>query len=350
MKLFQKQPNKTHIDSTETQTAGKSQTITTVASKDKEYSAFLTRFLKPSEIHPWTGREAWQSALKTSYSAIIKYLLTTEDLRELDTLEGLQLLTVAKIKGVLQHSGLRVSGNKAELIQRLVENKPDTAKILAVDSAVESYVVTDSGRVKAETYVNIRDQREHEALVSALDHLSNNRIGDANGAINDYNKWLPEPCRNGIVTDDVASALYILQHASISWIVAELPTDIQRPFIIAAAAFALWSDHGPDILLQLNLPGDAQLKRRPIAYLRLLDSLAHNHFQLEEAQKNEYGFYTGEIEIRTVNDSYVCQTCSDVATKTYSLSNVPMLPHPCCTDPDGCRCTYSPRIAVPVRR
>lgn len=47
---------------------------------------------------------------------------------------------------------------------------------------------------------------------------------------------------------------------------------------------------------------------------------------------------TARIVIETCNDDLVCPACAEIAARTWTLADVPMLPYAQCTSDGGCRC------------
>jgi hypothetical protein len=311
---------------------------------ERSRAAILTRFLKPSEIHARTAREAWEAHLKKPYADIIARLLTAGELRTLTTAEGLECAKVTELKTALKTAGLRVAGNKSDLIQRLIEGAPTLAASIAAEAGANAYYVTDAGRAKAEAFITECDQREHLALDASIQYLQQQQVRQACSAINRYYAWLPEPYRPGMGIDYTGSgvipyagqATYILKHAADSWIIAEIPTQFQQPFILAGAASTLWPDSAGAIMEHLGISDSAEALSRPAkTYVRLLGSLGHCGAAIQEAKRLQQ-----TLEISTCNDAYVCPTCAAYASRSYTPADAPMLPHRDCTSPDGCRCIY----------
>lgn len=335
MKLFHKRPDKTRVDEEEMQAAAE------LLSTEQDYGAFLQHFLKPTKMHSHTSRLAWEEEFEEPYTTTLHGCISTGDLRQAGVAEGLQLLTVAKLKEILKSINRPTSGNKSTLIQILILHDPILAAATAEEHATDVYVVTDKGRAIVESYLANRAWLEQKTLDKAINFLQNSDVRAACKAINHYYKWLPKPLQPGLGVDYAREGValyadrvsYLLKHAQQSWIIAELPKDTRQPFIIAAAIFTLWPSHVSAILQHLNLPGDTTIKRQPIAYLRLLESFAANAITANEAGDDNLSIYT-------CNDDHVCSVCQSAAKKTYTRKNAPTLPHQGCTNPDGCRCFY----------
>jgi len=307
-------------------------------------AALLTYYLKPNTLPSSHTQEDWKNSLGAKYTTTIQRLVKSGDLRRPNLHESLQFARAKDIKSVLKEHDLRVSGRKAKLIERLIENAPDAAQRLAEQYATDAYVVTESGQEKASTFQKEQNQRKTQAKLQVRDFIKRGNLTAACAVINQFYIWLPPVLRpgmgmnwdspNGGMFLYLDRATYILNNAHSSWIAQELPQDLRESLIFAAIENELWP--GRITTDGLSLSQDMKLKRPVDAFLRLFMNLAANARDLQNAK--EMGIT--KVGIRTANDEHICSHCQQLSSKTYFLSEVPVLPSPHCTN-EICRCSYS---------
>jgi len=305
-------------------------------------AAMLTRFLKPNAIHARTARDAWEESLTQPYADVISRFLTAGDLRTLSISESLECARVAELKAALKTADLRTSGNKSDLIQRLVEAAPSLAASLAQQTGADAYCVTDAGCARAAAYIAERDWRLQQAIAASFQCLQQHQARQACTAINRYYAWLPEPLQPGMGIDYTsggvnpysARATAVLDHAPSSWVLAEIPPARRETFILAAAATSLWPESKP-VLQALGITDAPDLPRPAEVHIRMLESIGHSVVAIAEAKRSGM-----ELQIGTANDQYVCAHCASSAKRTYDPQHAPLLPHRECTSVLGCRCWY----------
>ena len=129
-------------------------------------------------------------------------------------------------------------------------------------------------------------------------------------------------------------AKYLLREGGASWIAREIPIHLRTDFIYAATEDVFWHEFLADLVADLDKTEG--LKRSALDYIRLFGSLAANAVELRAAQ--EVGM--AKVVIMTMNDEHICLNCQQLASRTYSLFEVPILPSPDCTN-EACRCFYT---------
>lgn len=304
--------------------------------------ALLIRYLDPRPLPSRGAQESWEESLGKSYRRAIRQLVAEGDLRRPTIREGLQFARVKDIKPVLKKLGLKVSGRKSGLIERLVDEAPEEAKRLASEHAQDVFGVTDSGRERALSFQQDRERLRREAEQDAHDALKRGDLRRASDAVNEFFRWLPANLRPGMsmnwddrrggVDAGAGQVKHILKGASESWVVREIPEDLRDKILLYAAEDALWPDGLPDDRPYVS-PEEAERLEQPVdTYVNLIRSWGHSAVT-REAQ-DELG---GTRVWHTAADKHVCEMCAplDLAPEKYWKDRFPHGP----PAHDGCRCS-----------
>jgi hypothetical protein len=100
---------------------------------------------------------------------------------------------------------------------------------------------------------------------------------------------------------------------------------------IGAAMMELWGTNRCDKWLPPNLKINIHMDTNAAA--RMLVFFAQHRARIEDYKTSDS---VKCVKVSTCDDS--CVACKELAGKTYSLDNIPELPHPACTHSMGCRC------------
>lgn len=117
----------------------------------------LTRFCNGDSPDTYRDSEDWESVLDEKPQKAIERLRDESMLQPADLSRLLDhKFTVAELKGMLKTKGLKVSGQKVEIIQRLIDI--DTTGMRAVTKGSTVYECTSQGAHLAESY--LKERRE----------------------------------------------------------------------------------------------------------------------------------------------------------------------------------------------
>lgn len=130
--------------------------------KSPAHLLFLSKFRTPRAVDDFSKSDTWRAVLKEAPKKAIKRFLD-EGMLEQASLAGLlnYKYKVSELKAMLKRRGLRVSGRKAELIERLVQADPQGMR-----KAVRGLSVlqcSEQGRMIAEQY--LAEEKEKRARV-----------------------------------------------------------------------------------------------------------------------------------------------------------------------------------------
>ncbi len=245
---------------------------------------------------------------------------------------------LADLKDICRKYKLPVSGKKAELIDRIISNVPETILGKWIQSK-DVYVCSDIGRPIAEAYANLRANLREDAEQQSLQYLKARNFSAACQTMATFEARQVFPRGLGIDWSSYNPKRNILVLKQIfngkPKFLSGRSMDQLNVLRIGAGMAYLWGTKGskkwlpPDF--QTGLPFDNEVAAR------MLHFYASNEADLQEYRKSRD---IKGVKIGVVSDS--CEACKRLENKSFSFNNVPELPYEKCTSPKGCRCSYTP--------
>lgn len=241
--------------------------------------------------------------------------------------------TIAELKPMLRERGLKVSGRKAELIERLVEADPEAMKKAV--RGLRILQATEEGRGTAEQYLEEEREKRHRAERSAFQALKQRKLKAASQAVASFEA--KQVFARGIGIDwanhDPSRDVMMLSviFSGKPQIINGLDDEQLKHLRLAAGMMHLW---GVSRVKKEWLPEgfSTELHLDNATAARMLVFYASHHLRLKQ-----YRGHIKTVEILTVESSS-CDACKKLAKKTYVLAEVPELPYEKCTNKMGCRC------------
>lgn len=237
--------------------------------------------------------------------------------------------TVADLKPMLRQRGLRVSGRKAVLIQRLMEADPESMEQAVSDASV--FECSVEGHEIAKEYEAREDEKRSRMEDQTWKALGQHRFKEASETVASFNAHRVFP--RGVDTEQKTRILEVM-FAARPEIVDPIEDDALQYLRMAAGMTVLWGTNRPQDWLPTEFESDLELDSATAA--RMLIFYAQNTIDLERYRKSNA---VADVEVLTANDA--CSACQTLAGE-YSFDEVPVLPNPDCTHKKGCRCTYAP--------
>lgn len=242
---------------------------------------------------------------------------------------------VVELKQLLRDRGLKVSGKKSQLIDRLLSVDEDAARQLVAH--VDLLEVAPSIRQSAELFKAEERARYQNALSQTLAVLQEHRIEEAVAA-----KSIYEASRifsGGLGMERSIQASF---SAELKLIFSEVPSVLRgrvgeaeiECLRLAVAMRHLWSDDDAQ-----RLVGDLPAKYKNLdlqAAISAYTSFARETVRLDEFRSNG----VKHVEIRGM-DSMACAACRKLIGKRYSIGKVPALPPTRCSCDRPSFCYYS---------
>lgn len=303
---------------------------------------FLAQFLTGRRPNSFP-EPLWRPALRASPSTVCaefleKGLLVEASLHEQIASE----FTVADLRAQLKARALKVSGCKADLIERLMRHDPQGAQTMASRAGARPvYVCSQQGRAMAEKFVATKKAERAAAEGAAFAALRLCDFPAAVAVVAEYQAkqilpaglnvdWSSETFRAELVEE--VKGIFETAPGRPRILSAMEPAEFRR-LQTAAAVMLLW---GNPRAPKLTPPGfvspnglDASAAARMILFF-----VRH---RTTLAQMNAFGVRRVQI----MASDRCCNACAKLTSIAYSIDAAPELPHEFCADPRGCRCLYA---------
>lgn len=289
---------------------------------------------------PTRYREAdhWEIALREKPITVIERFVQAGMLKPAGLPELVNYKFKAPdLKSMLKASGLKVSGRKEELIQRLIDN--DAKLISEAIKDINLYQCTEAGLQLTENHLAAEQAKRKSTEREVFDLLAREEHTNAALVVAQYEASQVFPRGLGIdwknynTTSDTESLKVIFNSAP------EILQHITKTHLtqlrLAAGMMLLWGTNKakhwlPDSIdTGIHLDSDAAC-RMFVFYASHLRNM--KHFK-------EIGART--VKVLGTNDENTCSKCREVNDEKYSIESAPELPYAKCTCPLGCRCTIA---------
>ncbi len=245
------------------------------------------------------------------------------------------------LKPLLKERGLRMSGRKDELIERLIA--ADETGMMALVAEMKVYECSPEARVRAGQYKLEQAEKRATTEDRALNQLRAHDFAGASQTVAAFEAT--QVFSRGIGIDwskhDVSRGVGQLKiiFETKPTILDSLADAEWEPLRVAVGMMALWGTGGAKTWLPVSFVGVAKFDADTAARMLLFAS-NHKLRLAEYRQLSVRGVRIKEFQVSVTTDS--CQTCKKMAGKRYGLNNLPELPHAECTHPYGCRCMAMP--------
>jgi len=302
---------------------------------------YLSKFVTPRD--PADTSEFVKAILQEDPVKIARRLVRAGLLEKASKLASLNAATrQADLKQALRAAGLKVSGKKEELVQRLIENRPELAAEL---SQQDFLVLSKIGTEAVASF--LRDEQAHQDALSAewLRCYSKRDLNGVLAASRKYHKWKIQPpigFNPGAIDlpdQDMLDMLECIVKVRPS-ILGNISQD-NLNYLRRCAAWNWASAAGCGSSKQFALPADFECRLAAETAVRMVDFAAKHRRDLRKFQ--HIGIH--EVRITTVGlNAGCCSYCQSFEGKMFSLEAVPELPHANCTNSTGCRCWMTPIV------
>lgn len=302
--------------------------------QSEPHKMLLSRFLNGSSLENIARDPRWADVLREEPAIAVQKFVDAGLLEPASTIQKLSAdFGVANLKKLLKDRGLKQSGSKLELAERLVEH--DEPGMLSIVSDSRILICAGDGRVLAEEYLALKKDEKLRLERSLYLLLESGDLSEAAKALATYESSQVFPRGMGMNWDDAAPQLT----NKLGTIFREVPTMLNREsddaishLKLAAGMMELfgtgrarkWLPH--NIQLRHDIDPEAAA-RMFVFHARHLERLA----QLKEA-----GFR--KVKVIGLSDSSHCANCQKINGRTYKIENAPELPYPQCSCVIGCRC------------
>jgi hypothetical protein len=237
-----------------------------------------------------------------------------------------KLLTVAELKELLKERGLRLSGRKADLVDRLIEADKATAEEMVGKRRLMK--CSHKALELLEAFEEERKAAEAEAKGSAHRFLMERNVRDAYREYVQYTRRYRS--QDLVSSPHQAEELEITLSASPDAL-SDLDASVIAHLQAAVAMSKLWYDEDPLRWLPESFPADVISPKIAVSYLTRAAE-----FKRRVSQACEYG-----SKVRIVFSPYdvdSCGLCKKYDSKEFSHTDFPDLPLRGCTSETGCMC------------
>jgi hypothetical protein len=295
----------------------------------------LSKFRNGDSPDRYRDAKYWEAVLKEKPLKVIEQFLKEGALEP----EGLQKLVDYKFKAselklMLKEKGLKVSGRKEELIQRLIEN--DKQSMCNATKGLDMYRCTSEGIQLAEHYLEGKKTKRNAAERDALDLLARKEFSKAVRIVAQYEASQVFPRGLGIdwknydVESDVQSLKTIFERTP--GILKDIEENRLDKLRLGAAMMQLWGTSTAerwvpdDFETGIHLDSDAACRMFVFHAAHLRNMAGYKEALVKT------------VEVSSVGDGNTCAECQKISGKKYKVESVPELPYSKCTCDIGCRC------------
>jgi hypothetical protein len=242
---------------------------------------------------------------------------------------------VDELKPLLKERGLKVSGKKDELVERLIAADPDGMRQRV--AGVQSWILSAVAEGPVESYLAGEQDAEALAQTNAMEALKAGNLDAAVESIVAFERTRLFPRGLGIDWNSPGIGSRMAERArhiltASPGILREVPEHELAQLRPVAAMLHLTGESRAKPWLPPDLVGHPRLDIETV--VRMLLFHGSNNATLEGLR--EHG--CKKVEVSGSGDS--CLACMPMDGKKFALSKAPELPHPGCTHVMGCRCLY----------
>lgn len=295
----------------------------------------LTKFRNGDSPTRYRDAKYWEDVLNEKpLKAIEQFLedgvLEPAGLRELVDYK----FKVSDLKLMIKERGLKVSGRKEELVQRIIDNDPKAMR--EATKELELHRCTAEGMKLVEHYLGEEKTKREAGEQTVLNLLARREFSKAVRVVAQYEASQVFP--RGLGTDwnnyDGASDAKSLKTIfdTTPAILISIQKDRLSQLRLAAGMMQLWGASNPRHWLPdgfetgIHLNSDAACRMFVFHATHLRNMASYREARVKT------------VEVSSVDDGDTCSECRKISGKKYKPENVPELPYAKCTCEIGCRC------------
>jgi SAP domain len=302
--------------------------------KSKAHLLLLSEFLRPHTIEDYENLSVlpWKKVLGETPSRAIKRFLREGVLKHADTAKSLEWkYKVPELKKMLKERNLPVSGNKGDLILRLIETDPTGVEEDV--SGLNVLLCSELGRRIVDGYLTVEKEKGLNVERQVLEALQNRKFKEASLACSSFEAEQVFQGGVGTLSRDTTRDIAILKEIfdGNPKILKNLNNEWLVHLRLAAGMMYLWGTRAA----RGWLPSDWEtgLAMNGDTAARMIMFYAINQVNL--AQYREWGAKVVDISIAGPSS---CNACKKLAKKKFRIDEVIELPYEGCTSETGCRC------------
>jgi hypothetical protein len=310
----------------------------------------LSKFSNGDSPTRYRDADYWEPALKEKPTKVVEQFIKEKMLELAELPEILNYkFKASDLKSMLKEKGLKVSGRKEELIQRLIDN--DAKAMSEVTKGLDLYRCTTAGKQLAEHYLEgerIKREAAEQKTLSLLageEFLKAVRVVAQYEATQVFARGLGIDWKNYDETSEffqsIVESLKVIFNTTPA-ILKGIEENRLRQLRPTAGMMLLWGTRTARHWLPLPEGFETGIHLDGDTACRML--VFHAHYLRHIKEYKELGCRTAEVEISGAGDEATCSECRKINGKKYRIENVPELPYAKCTSECGCRCTVLPVV------
>lgn len=301
----------------------------------------LSKFMVGQELENMTAAY-WHGPLGEPAGAAVQRFIASGSLVPATLAAKLaNRFRASDLKPFLKERGLRVSGRKDALIERLIV--ADETGMAALVADMKVYECSPEARARAEQYKLEQAQKRATAEDRALKQLRAHDFAVASQTVaafeaaQVFSRGIGIDWSKNNVSRDVDQLRIIFETKP--KILDSLGDAEWEPLRVAVGMMALWGTGSAKVWLPAGFVGVAKFDADTAA--RMLLFASNHRLRLAEYRLlSDRGVRIKAFQVSVTIDS--CQTCKNMAGRRYELNDLPELPHADCIHPYGCRCMAMP--------
>jgi hypothetical protein len=295
----------------------------------------LSKFRYGDTSATYADARYWEAALDETPLRAIARLLDSGMLEPADLPAVLDYrFKTTDLRTMLREKGLKVSGRKRELIQRLVANDPDGMH--EATEGLNLYRCTMEGRRLAEQYLDEEEVKRTATEKDVLGFLQKRELSRVVRTVAEYeasqvfSRGVGVDWENHVDESAVATLRAIFEKTP--EILKGMDANQLKDLRIAAGMMQLWGTND----VRRWLPVDFVTGHRLDADTACRMLIFHASYLRNMESYKELRVKT--VRVRSVDDGSTCWPCRKISKKKYTLAQVPELPYSRCRCEIGCRC------------
>lgn len=291
------------------------------------YLDLLSKFAKPRDAQQVMNWQYLKQTLREKPEIVIERFVRDGVLVPASSGESLEcLLQATQLRKLLQERGLKVSGSKSDLVERLV-----SADHEGMDKLVRRHRVVKCSSVALEILAEYEKKRQHasdDAKRQSHEAFIKSNPKDAYKTYITFQRAFLEP-------EFESSPLVVeeLQHilSSQPKILADVTSENLKLLRAAACMQSLWGDESPEIWLPATFSSGLKNIRVAVNYLTA-------HARIKGDLEGAKGYARRVKIVFDPGDIDSCDLCQSLNGQIFELDKVPELPVIGCQSDTGCKC------------
>jgi len=292
--------------------------------KDPAHLFFLSRFLHPHALKDFMKDDGWETVLKEPPKKALDWFIDNGFIEPAGINGKLDhKFKLPELKDLLKARGLKVTGKKDILIERLIEADATGVEVLV--RGLEIFECSEKGEAVSASYLDEEKEKKSAVEQQVFQALQNLELDKACQIANSYHQQAV--FSTGI---DYDSTFIKEIFASKPKILKNIKDHQLNALRVVAAMMYLLSCRNVKNWLPPDFHIDSSLGAESAARMLIF----HPSYLKNLHELKKCGFKKARI---IVADN-ACEHCRELKNNTYSINKVPELPYEECTCKMGCRC------------